>query len=229
MTDGEMSVRFPEGPDNRELVSGNLLERVRWCIDQPSTTMNGWRVHNNLPFGWSVWQYVWDVRLARGKIGPDIAAWGGQGFAQTSGAYPVGTSWYCLGAVPSKAVEAESWIDIPLEDQLVHVQDVELEPKSMTLKPGETRETKPVFTPSGATCKTGIWKVKPAGEENVCWIKPEMKDEIDPEEKRPVYSAEGSIMVHAGAPHRDPKATITFTTTDGKHTASCEVKVEAPE
>jgi uncharacterized protein YjdB len=33
-------------------------------------------------------------------------------------------------------------------------------------------------------------------------------------------------MVHAGLPHAFPgKATITFTSTDGRHTATCEVMV----
>lgn len=49
---------------------------------------------------------------------------------------------------------------------------------------------------------------------------------IDPKVVRPRYPRQGKMMVRAGLPHGFPaKATITFTTTDGKHTATCEVGV----
>jgi uncharacterized protein YjdB len=35
------------------------------------------------------------------------------------------------------------------------------------------------------------------------------------------------MLVHAGLPHQFPaKAKITFTSTDGKHTATCEVGIK---
>jgi uncharacterized protein YjdB len=92
----------------------------------------------------------------------------------------------------------------------------------MTLKLAETRQIKPIFTPENATCTTGTWSVS----SNACWVQPHMLKEIDPTVARPSYPREGKMMVHAGLPHRgSAKATITFTTTDGKHTATCEVKV----
>jgi len=159
-------------------------------------------------------------------IDADTAAWGGRGL-ESAGAptwfFPI---WDTVGDWSTKAVEARNWLDVLLEDTVAHVKDVRLEPDSMTLKPGETREIKPVFTPENATRKTGTWKVNSAGVHNVCWIEPEMKDEINPSVVKPEYSREGKIMVHAGMPHGAPKATITFITTDGKHTATCKVKLK---
>ncbi|MHC4560080.1 MAG: hypothetical protein ACYS80_22560 [Planctomycetota bacterium] len=35
--------------------------------------------YNIVPYGWAQWQFVWDVRLALGKIDADTAARGGLG------------------------------------------------------------------------------------------------------------------------------------------------------
>lgn len=233
-TDEDLTVRLWSLKGDH-LVISKFLKRVR---QRPAKlpklgSSDGWiwrwwrPTRRPVPYrGWAAWQYVWDVRVALGKIDADTAAWGGRGL-ESAGAptwfFPI---WDTVGDWSTKSVEARNWLDIPLEDTLVHVKDVSLKPDSMTLNPGETREIKPVFKPENATCKTGIWKVNSAGVHNVCWIEPEMKDEINPSVVKPEYSREGKIMVHAGMPHGAPKATITFTTTDGKHTATCKVKVK---
>ena len=231
VTDEERIVRLSamNGDSWWDQATGKFLERVRQRpASSPRLGLNDGCVWMWWPIryrGWAAWQYVWDVRVAQGKIDADTAAWGGRGMESGAapGCFP---AWDSIGDWSTKAVEAESWLDIPLEDILVHVKGVRLEPPKMTLKPGETREIKPVFSPENATCKMGTWIVTSKSTwAHACWVQPHMADKIDPAVKRPGYSTEGKIMVHGASPWPHDKATITFTSTDGKHTATCEVTV----
>jgi len=177
---------------------------------------------------------VWDVRVALGKIDADTAAWGARGMESGEASLGCFPAWDCIGDWSTKAVEVEDWTDIPLKPHIVNVKSVQLSPASMTLKPGESREVKTTIAPDDATCKTGVWtssspSITAAGEKRrgiIATAKPHMLDKIDPSKVRPSYRREGKIMIHAGNPQNLPaNATITFTSTDGKHTATCEVTV----
>ena len=63
------------------------------------------------PFGWAQWQYVWDVRLAKGEIDADRAATGGRGLE----AMRHYERWDVRGDWTTRAVEVEDWMDVPLE------------------------------------------------------------------------------------------------------------------
>jgi hypothetical protein len=216
-------------------VTGKFLERVRQRGLQAPDLDRGryvWRWWRPLPeptnHGWEIWQYVWDVRVALGKIDANTAAWGGRGL-ESGGAptlyYP---EWDAIGDWSTKAVEVENWLDIPLEASFTPVQSVRLEPATMILKVGEVMEIKLVFTPALATCQTGTWTVvtPEIGVKPHPWVQPQMLREVDPAVLRPTYPREGRIMVNAGMPHKFPnKYTIVFTSTDGKHKATCEVEV----
>jgi hypothetical protein len=231
VTDQQRIVRLFEmdGKSWCDQTTGNFIERVRQRpLQSPTLGVNEGCIWMWWPIryrGWAAWQYVWDVRLAQGKIDADTAAWGGRGME--SGASPgCFTTRDCIADWSNKAVEAESWLDIPLEVALVHVESVRLEPDSMTLKPGETREVKPVFSPENATCTTGTWIVTSDSTwAHACWVQPHMSAKIDPAANRPGYSAAGKVMVHGASPWPHDTATVTFTSTDGKHTATCKVKV----
>jgi uncharacterized protein YjdB len=57
-------------------------------------------------------------------------------------------------------------------------------------------------------------------------VQPQMLKEIDSTVVRPTYQRGGKITIQAGLPHRPPgKATVVFTSTDGKHQATCKVEV----
>ena len=233
-TDEDFTVRLSEKEEPGP-VTGKFLARVR---ERPLKSPNlrassgfiwtWWRSGRPGPYrGWEAWQYVWDVRVALGKIDADTAAWGGRGL-ESAGAptwfYPI---WDTVGDWSTKAVEVENWLDIPLEPPFVYVKSVRLEPARMTLKPAEVREIKPVFTPESPTCKTGTWTVSYKDSRNgACWVRPQMLKEIDPTTVRPTYPREGKITIHGGLPHRVPAtATVVFTSTDGRHKATCEVEV----
>ena len=62
------------------------------------------------PFGWAQWQYVWDVRLARGDIDTDTAASGGRGLE----AMRHYERWDVMGDWTTRAVEVGDWMDVPL-------------------------------------------------------------------------------------------------------------------
>lgn len=217
-----------------ELVMGKFLDRVRRrplrsaSVDMPDGFI--WRWHRMIvrpvPYrGWATWQYVWDVRVALGKIDADRAAWGGRGLESAGAPTWFFPPWDTVGDWSTKAVEAENWLDIPLDAPFTHVQEVRLEPAAMSLKLNDIREIKPVFTPANATCQTGTWSV--AGDHAACWVQPHMLKDIDPTVVRPVYPRQGRIMVHAGLPHSFPAgAVITFTSTDGRHIATCKVIVK---
>ena len=64
------------------------------------------------PIGWAPWQYVWDVRLAQGKIDADTAATGGRGMET----YVRYGRWDVMGDWTTRAVEVEDWMDVPLAD-----------------------------------------------------------------------------------------------------------------
>ena len=171
--------------------------------------------------GWAAWQYVWDVRVAQGKIDADTAAWGGRGLESAGAPTCVFPLWDTVGDWSTKAVEVENWTDIPLNPHFVKVKSVKLSPASMTLKPGDSREVKTAIAPDDATCKSGVWT---SSSPNIATAEPHMLDKIDPSKVRPSYRREGKIMIHAGKSQNLPaKTTITFTSTDGKHTATCEV------
>jgi hypothetical protein len=229
-TDEDLNVRLWSLTKD-EMVMGRFLDRVR----QRPAKSPGLAIHDGWVWlwwrattrpvpnrGWAAWQYVWDVRVALGKIDADTAAWGGRGL-ESAGAptwfFPI---WDTVGDWSTKAVEAEDWLNIPLEAPFTHVRHVRLEPDEMTLELAESREIKAIFTPEDSTCRTGTWAVS----SNACWVRPHMLKQVDPAMVRPAYPKQGKIMVHAGLPHRFPgKATITFTSTDGKLTATSEVTV----
>ena len=230
-TDEDLMVRLCS-MEELSPVTGKFLKRVRQRPAKSAKTnlyQDGgwvwvwWHPQRPYPYrGWAAWQYVWDVRVALGRIDADTAAWGGRGL-ESGGAptwfFPI---WDTVGDWSTKAVEAENWPDIPLETPFTHVQSVRLEPAKMTIKLTEARQIKAIFTPEKATCKTGTWTVS----SNACWVQPHMLKEVDPTVVRPSYPRGGKIMVHAGLPHRFPgKAAITLTSTDGKHTATCKVTV----
>jgi hypothetical protein len=233
ITDEELTVRMC-AMDELAPVTGKFLDRVRQRPAKSATTdldQKGgwawvwWRPGAPHPYrGWTAWQYVWDVRVARGKIDPDTAAWGGRGLESAGAPTWFFPKWDTVGDWSTKAVEAENWLDIPFEAPFTPVQSVRLEPASMSLRLTEIKEIKPIFTPADATCQSGTWTVK-AGFA-VCWVKPQMRAKIDSSVVRPAYPRDGKINVHAGLPHGFPgKGIITFTSTDGKHTATCEVTV----
>ena len=64
------------------------------------------------PFGWAQWQYVWDVRLAMGKIDPDRAATGGRGLE----AMHHDEHWDVMNDWTTHAVEVEDWMDVSLAE-----------------------------------------------------------------------------------------------------------------
>ncbi len=59
--------------------------------------------------GHASWQYVWDVRLALGKIDRDAAALGGRGLEIMY--YPL---WDVMGDWAVRGVEVEDWMNVPL-------------------------------------------------------------------------------------------------------------------
>ncbi len=235
-TDENLTVRLSTLEEPRGLVTGRFLARVRERpLKSPNLGVSSgfvwmwWRSSPRpVPYrGWAAWQYVWDVRVALGKIDADTAAWGGRGL-ESAGAptwfFPI---WDTVGDWSTKAVEVENWLDIPLQPPFVQVKSVRLEPATMTLKPAEAREIKPVFTPESPTCQTGTWTVIYEDWRNdACWVQPQMLKEIDSTVVRPTYQRVGKITIQAGLPHRPPgKATVVFTSTDGKHQATCKVEV----
>ena len=167
-----------------ELVMDKFLDRVRQRpAKSPSLAVNeGWvwtwwrPTTRPVPYrGWAAWQYVWDARVALGKIDADTAAWGGRGLESAGAPTWFFPSWDTVGDWSTKAVEAEDWLDIPLETSFTHVQGVRLEPAEMNLKLTDVREIRAIFTPADATCKTGTWTVS----SNACWVQPHMLKEIE--------------------------------------------------
>ena len=238
VTDEERIVRLSAVDSWRDQVPGKFLERVRERpLKSPKLGLRDGCVWTWWPIryrGWAAWQYVWDVRVALGKIDADTAAWGGRGIESGEASLGCFPAWDCIGDWSTMAVEVEDWTDIPLNPHIVKVKSVQLSPASMTLKPGESREVKTTIAPDDATCKTGVWtssnpSLTAAAAKRrgiIATAQPHMLDKIDPSKERPSYRREGKIMIHAGNPQNLPaKTTITFTSTDGKQTATCEVTV----
>jgi len=118
-----------EGVNGR--VMGKYLQRVRRRLARPDApglpkegTLHGrkgldrqswhsihtWNEPYRPPYGWAQWQYVWDVRLATGKIDPDTAVTGGRGL-EVMHYWP---RWDVQGDWTTRAVEVEDWMDVPL-------------------------------------------------------------------------------------------------------------------
>jgi hypothetical protein len=63
-------------------------------------------------FGWAQWQFVWDVRLALGKIDADTAARGGLGLESERLAQPWDMMWHW----ESRCIDVEDWLAVPLQN-----------------------------------------------------------------------------------------------------------------
>ncbi|MBL7133316.1 MAG: Ig-like domain-containing protein [Phycisphaerae bacterium] len=230
VTDAGRVVRLWSLKDNT-LVRRKFLHRVRQrALKRITGDLSGsspyywafWRVVQPRfvpPRGWATWQYVWDVRVAQGKIDADTAAWGGRGIEANGAPTWFFEPWDMVGDWSTFAVEVENWLDIPLKPPVVHVAGAAVEPASITLKAAKEREIRLVLEPKDATCRTAVWT---SSDEAVARVVPRMLDKIDPKANRPHYRTGGKLFVVAG---KAGKATITATTTDGHHRAECKVTV----
>lgn len=108
-------------------VMGKYLERVRERLARPDAELpakdmagrsglcrQSWKSqlagYNIVPYGWSQWQYVWDVNLALGKIDPDAAAKGGMGLESER----LAQRWDMMWHWESRCIDVEDWLDIPI-------------------------------------------------------------------------------------------------------------------
>ncbi len=112
-------------------VKGKYLQRVRRRLARPDApglppkgtlhnragldrqswhSIHTWNEPYRPPYGWAQWQYVWDVRLATGKIDPDTAVTGGRGL-EVMHYWP---RWDVQGDWTTRAVEVEDWMNVPL-------------------------------------------------------------------------------------------------------------------
>ncbi len=82
---------------------------LKW---QAWQSIHTWNEPYRLPYGWAQWQYVWDVRLATGKIDSDTAASGGRGLE----AMHYYGAWDVMGDWTTRAVEVEDWMDVPIAE-----------------------------------------------------------------------------------------------------------------
>ncbi|GAG37321.1 unnamed protein product, partial [marine sediment metagenome] len=73
-------------------------------------SVHAWRGPYRPPLGLSQWQYVYDVRLARGEISADAAATGGRGLVLMY----FNERWDVMGDWTQRAVEVPSWLDVPI-------------------------------------------------------------------------------------------------------------------
>ncbi len=174
-------------------------------------------------WGWATWQYVWDVRLALGKIDAATADAGGRGLEAEGPPTTFFEPWDVRGDWTTRALEVENWLDIPFRDEWVPASGARLDPDAMTLEVGQIRVIEAAVMPDDASYRTMTWK---SSDSEVATVAPRMLDDIDPQKTRPTYRLEGDIVITAIAPGT---ARITATTTDGSHTASCEVRVEAAD
>jgi hypothetical protein len=112
-------------------VDGKFLERMRlrWAGLKPDSlpavdalgrtglSLQSWHSPHTFvepyrpPFGWASWQYVWDVRLALGKI-PVEEASRPRGFENQHYWEP----WDVMGDWTARAVDVDSWVDAPLQE-----------------------------------------------------------------------------------------------------------------
>ncbi len=65
-----------------------------------------------MPYGWTQWQFVWDVSLALGKIDADAAARGGLGLESERLAQPWDMMWHW----ESRCIDVEDWMNVPLAE-----------------------------------------------------------------------------------------------------------------
>ena len=95
-----------EGPDQPEEdhLGRRRSDRQAWY------SMHAWPGPHRPPLGVSQWQYVYDVRLARGEISADAAATGGRGLVLMY----FHESWDVMGDWTQRAVEVPSWLDVPI-------------------------------------------------------------------------------------------------------------------
>ena len=170
-------------------------------------------------YGWATWQYVWDVRLALGKIDPANAAPGGRGFESEGPPTTFFERWDVRGDWFTRAITVENWLDMPFRDLSVPVRTIHLSPDRITLKAGDEQDIEMSVTPRNATCRSAVWSSDNA---EVATIEARMLDDIDPEKQRPVYRLEGRMVVEA---HSPGKATITARSTCGGHVVSVAVEV----
>ena len=82
------------------------LERQSWH------SIHTWNEPYRPPYGWASWQYVWDVRLATGKIDADTVVTGGRGL-EVVHYWP---RWDVQGDWTTRAVEVEDWMNVPLAE-----------------------------------------------------------------------------------------------------------------
>jgi len=92
-----------------ELPARDLAGRSGMCRQAWKSQLAG---YNIVPYGWAQWQYVWDVSLALGKIGPDAAAKGGLGLESERLAQPWDMMWHW----ESRSIDVEDWMDVPLAE-----------------------------------------------------------------------------------------------------------------
>ncbi len=131
--------------------------------------------------------------------------------------------WDVRGDWTMRALEVENWLDVPFRDAWVPATGARLSLEAMTLEVGQTRVIEAAVEPDEASYRTMTWK---SSDPEVATVRPRMLDDIDPKKTRPTYRTEGEIVITAIAPGT---ARITATTTDGSHTATCEVRVEAAD
>ena len=97
-----------DAPDlpNQDCLGRGGVERQAWH------SIHTWTEPYHPPLGLSQWQYVYDVRLARGEISADAAATGGRGLE----AMRLYERWDVLGDWTQRAIEVERWLDVPLDE-----------------------------------------------------------------------------------------------------------------
>ncbi len=110
-------------------VMGKYLERVRMRLARPDAKLpkrdtvgrsglcrQSWKSplagYNVVPYGWTQWQFVWDVSLALGKIDADAAARGGLGLESERLAQPWDMMWHW----ESRCIDVEDWMNVPLAE-----------------------------------------------------------------------------------------------------------------
>ena len=112
-------------------IKGNYLQRVRIrpaapdCPKLPKVDSIGrggltrqswhgphtWTEPYRPPLGWAAWQYVWDVRLALGKIDAETAASGGRGMENQHS----WKSWDFMGDWTTRCIKVQDWMNVPLK------------------------------------------------------------------------------------------------------------------
>ena len=129
------------------------------------------------PIGWAQWQYVWDVRLAQGKIDSDTAATGGRGMET----YVQHERWNVAGDWTTRAVEVEDWMNVPMVDFREHR-----------------------IPASNATSVWGYYGVSPESPDGkrLCYVVYPEPIDLGRQERYPVYPAELWVCNRHGGGHR---------------------------